>query len=306
MARFHYGAFHAQLPWGYFHHEKKWAKNQREIQHHGKSIPMEYHDVPCTMGSSMVFWDWDATATDGFSPLTARFANNALFCTLNFLQRKFLVLQRILCNQLLHRAKRFSLEGVVECLALMGLPFFNEYINNVEKYCDPLGPPESVEHRLCCLRQLARIGPESTFFDKDFEDISDCVHMISGVEAPSGDHRNTLPHFSHLAGLSSSSPTKVTGTALESRSFGLRTLGLCHLLLWGALGHSDRAGGAVPQIVCEFIQALHAILKLLEAEQHALEAAAALEAGNLPYLATVSTIFTWAKGVRNAAHSQYP
>ncbi|KAK3909349.1 Ubiquitin carboxyl-terminal hydrolase 33 [Frankliniella fusca] len=30
----------------------------REIQHHGKSIPMEYHDVPCTMESPMVFWDW--------------------------------------------------------------------------------------------------------------------------------------------------------------------------------------------------------------------------------------------------------
>ncbi|KAK3913909.1 Translation initiation factor IF-2 [Frankliniella fusca] len=38
--------------------KKKWAKNQREIQHHGKSIPMEYHDVPCTMESPMVFWDW--------------------------------------------------------------------------------------------------------------------------------------------------------------------------------------------------------------------------------------------------------
>jgi len=35
------------------------GKKTGVFSHHGKITPMQSHDVPCTMGPSMVFGDWE-------------------------------------------------------------------------------------------------------------------------------------------------------------------------------------------------------------------------------------------------------
>ena len=61
--------------------------------------------------------------------------------------------------QLLHRAKRFSVEGILTCLALGGLPGLAEVAKKIDEVCGPAPEVNNFKYRACALAQFARLGP---------------------------------------------------------------------------------------------------------------------------------------------------
>ncbi|KAK3921361.1 UDP-N-acetylglucosamine--N-acetylmuramyl-(pentapeptide) pyrophosphoryl-undecaprenol N-acetylglucosamine transferase [Frankliniella fusca] len=64
-------------------------------------------------------------------------------------------------TEVLHRAKRFSIEGIVTCFAMLGLAGSAEVYNEITEHCDPLlAANHLTRYRMCVFGKIAHLGPE--------------------------------------------------------------------------------------------------------------------------------------------------
>ncbi|XP_034234331.1 uncharacterized protein LOC117641269 [Thrips palmi] len=52
----------------------------------------------------------------------------------------------------------FSVEGIVTCLAMLGLAGMSQAVSEIIEKCEPLG--NGLKYRVCALSKLAKLGPE--------------------------------------------------------------------------------------------------------------------------------------------------